>query len=96
MTELRERYQMRLDAIEKHQLFLCSLIESKPKNKYRRWFVGYTKHSNKVFETEQEEYEFVSKYHRNQWGVLLEKGNLTIKEKDELAAFAADFGAMDY
>ena len=96
-VELRERYEKRMGAIEKHQLFLRSLTEGKPKGiKTRTWFVAYIKNANKVFETEQEEYKFVNKYYRGQWDMLLTKGHLKKEEQDRLSEFARDFGAMDY
>jgi len=101
-NELRRGYEKRLNAIEKHQLFLRSLTESRiagvtPKGiRTRELFVVYTKNWNRLCTTEDEEYRYVNKYSRGQWQLLLDKGYLTKGEKAKLEEFARDFGAMDY
>jgi len=62
----------------------------------RKWWVNYIIKNNKIFNDEEEEYKYVCKWGRGHWDILITKGKLTLKEKEQLILFAELYGAMYY
>ena len=90
-SELQKGYNRRWDAIHKHRVFLNELRNY---SKEMMSIVQRITYTNKVFATEEEEYQFVCKFGRGWWDSILRHVNEDNRKK--LAAFAEDFGAMDY
>jgi hypothetical protein len=90
-SELQKGYNRRWGAINKHRVFLNELRNH---SKELMSIVQRITYTNKVFATEEEEYQFVCKFGRGWWDVILR--HLNEDNRNKLAEFAMDFGAMDY
>jgi hypothetical protein len=91
-SELQKGYNRRWDAINKHRVFLNQL---RNQNYGLMSIVQDIVYTNKVFATEEEEYQFVCKFGRGWWDSILRLVNEEDNRK-KFAEFATDFGAMDY
>jgi hypothetical protein len=96
---LTESQQKRHYAVyEIYAEFLDNMMIGKQKQiRFRRWFHNMLKAgSNKVFDTEEQEYQFINKFGRGMWEIeQLEK---TFSKSDMLIVveIARDYGAFDY
>lgn len=99
---LRGNQQKRAAAVAKHAEFLAGLTSRLPSGRYRRgiryrrWLVPTLQRlAETVFEDEDIEYARIQKFGRGAlWSEAFEYFNKT--ELAAFAAFAQDFGAMDY
>jgi len=92
---LKKQQKRRAHAIEAFKPFLDEMLTKKKRIRYRKWLYSMIMQAgNTVFETEEDEYQFIGKFYRGIWcdvGVTFTEEDLT-----SLAQFASAFGAMDY
>ena len=77
--------------------FLKTLVrKGKGKNTRRDWLCYIQHGARTVFNTEEEEYEYIGKFGRGHWSKeFLEKG-FSQDEIKIIVDFAKDYGAFDY
>lgn len=101
MDELNANQQRRARAVQKYSEFIERLIEpvdgKSPKGiKFRKWTRGkLILGASKVFQNENEEYEYVSKPGRGMWDL----DQLQITAGDDIITMhnlAMEYGAYDY
>jgi hypothetical protein len=98
MTTLLENQQKRKDCIEKYKDFIDGMIIGKQKGiRFRRWFRCYLLNgANVLFETEEEEYEYIDKFGRGAWNEETLRKTFKKTELDIIVELAEEYGAFDY
>ena len=83
---------------ETYSTFLNEMIIGKKKQiRFRKWLYNRLKYgSEKVFDTEDEEYEFVNKFGRGMWEEMQLRKTFNENEMRIIVRFANDYGAFDY
>jgi hypothetical protein len=95
---LVENQQKRKFIIEAYKVFIDSMAENKKKGiRYRKWLRVYLLNgANRVFKTEDEEYEYINKFGRGAWNEDEIRKSFNKEEQDIIVEIAHGYGAFDY
>ena len=96
-SEMLKHQQNRLNVVSNWAMFLLTLDRSGKGQKTRReWLCYIQQGARTVFNTEQDEYEYIGKFGRGRWSKeFLEKG-FSQDEIKMIVDFAKEYGAFDY
>ena len=83
---------------EIYSTFLNEIIIGKKKQiRFRQWLYNRLKYgSEKAFETEDEEYQFINKFGRGMWEETQLRKTFNKREMLIIVQLAHDYGAFDY
>jgi len=92
-----KKQKNRLNVVSNWAMFLLTLHRSGKGQKTRReWLCYIQQGARTVFNTEQDEYEYIGKFGRGRWSKeFLEKG-FSQDEINMIVDFAKEYGAFDY
>jgi hypothetical protein len=89
--------QKRLDVISNWALFLLTLHRAgKGKQTRSEWLCFIQHGARTVFNTEQDEYEYIGKFGRGHWSEEFLKKGFTQNEIKMIVDLAKEYGAFDY
>lgn len=94
-TELNERREKRIACWEKNKAWLDEAKMRKGKGtilRKRFWvFLWFAQH--KVFETEEDEYQYIKKFGRGGWDDMR---GFTREEQEKIVEIGREYGSFDY
>lgn len=92
-----ENQQRRLDVVCRWAPFLLTLCRAGKGKRTRSEWMGFIQHGARiVFETEEEEYQYINKFGRGRWSEEILKKGFTQKEIEMIVVLAKEYGAFDY